>query len=133
MKTGTRNISRMTVTEDKTAVNAGSGTLRVLATPAVIALVEETAWKSIGKDIEENLCTVGTAINMEHVAPTPVGMEIRCETTLTAINGRCLEFMAEVYDECGLVAKGTHTRFIVDSHRFQEKADKRGKKDGSNV
>lgn len=123
----------MMVTDENTAICVGSGTLRVLATPVVITLIEKTAWKSICDEMGKDSCTVGTAVNMEHIAPTPVGMEVRCETTLTAINGRSLEFKAEVYDECGLVAKGTHTRYIVDSNKFQEKADKRNNRTDSNV
>lgn len=124
METGTKFSIKMTVTEAVTAVAAGSGTLRVLATPAVISLIEETAWRSVDGYMDSGKCTVGTSLNVEHLVPTPVGMTVTCETTLTETDGRRLVFSAEVRDANGLtVAKGTHTRFIVDSERFQKKAD----------
>lgn len=124
MEIGIKFKSELEVTCADTAISAGSGTLRVLATPVVIALIEKTAWKSVDKYIGNGCCTVGTALNIEHLAPTPVGMTVVCETTLTEADGRKLVFNAEVYDTNGLtIAKGTHTRFIVDGDRFQKKAD----------
>ncbi|MFA4047328.1 thioesterase family protein [Xylanibacter caecicola] len=125
MEIGIKFKSELKVTEADTAVSVGSGTLRVLATPVVITLIEKTAWKSIDRYMDNGCCTVGTALDIEHLAPTPVGMTVTCETTLTAVDGRRLVFQAEVNDADGLtIAKGTHTRFIVDGNRFQEKADK---------
>lgn len=125
MEVGITLESELKVTESNTAVAVGSGTLRVLATPAVITLIEETAWKSVADDTDEDCCTVGTGLNIEHLAPTPVGMTVYCRTTLTAVNGRSLTFEAIVNDGNGqIIAKGTHTRFIVNQYRFQEKADR---------
>jgi len=126
MEIGINFTSEMNVTDACTAISMGSGTLRVLATPAVVALIEETAWKSVSRYMDSEHCTVGTALNIEHIAPTPVGMTVRCKTTLSSINGRQLVFDAEVHDGKGIIAKGTHTRFIVDKHKFQDKADARG-------
>lgn len=116
-----------TVTDGKSAVAMGSGTLKVFATPAMIALIEETAWRSVAPHLEAGQATVGTALNISHLAPTPIGMKVRCETVLTAVEGRKLTFEASVYDEAGIIGKGTHERFIINSDKFQAKADaKRG-------
>ena len=113
----------ITVTGNLTAAAVGSGTLNVYATPAMIALIEETAWKSVAPYLEEGQSTVGTRLDVSHVAPTPLGMTVRCETELTEVDGRRLVFAVNVYDEAGLIGKGTHERFIIMSEKFQAKAD----------
>lgn len=118
----------MVVTDANTAVKMGSGNLRVFATPAMIALIEETAWKSVTPFLEEGQSTVGVSLNINHTAPTPVGMRIKCETILMDVDGRKLTFEANVYDEKGQIGNGTHERFIINSEKFQIKADSR--KDG---
>lgn len=114
------------VSNDMTARNMGSGTLDVFATPAMIALIEETAWRSVAPELENGMATVGTNLNIAHVAPTPVGMTVRCETELAEIDGRRLVFNVKVSDESGEIGKGTHERFIINEEKFQKKAD--GKK-----
>ena len=89
----------------------------------MIALIEETAWKSVAPHLEDGQATVGTALNISHVAPTPLGMKVRCETTLVNVDGRKLKFEANVYDETGLIGSGTHERFIINSDKFQAKAN----------
>lgn len=124
MEVGISLKSTLKVSDTDTARVIGSGTLNVLATPAVITLIEKTAWKSVEEYIGNDKCTVGTEINIKHLAPSPVGMTVICKTTLTGINGRKLVFQAVVCDKNGVVvAKGTHIRFIVDSGKFQKKAD----------
>ena len=123
MDTGIKGTARLTVTEADTALAHGSGTLRVLATPALIALMERTAWESIADELEEGQTTVGTAMDMEHTAPTPVGMTVTCESELVAVDRRALTFKLTAYDERGPVGTATHGRFIVDAEKFQGKAD----------
>lgn len=127
METGIKNIIEIKVNNNNTAEAMGSGTLSVFATPAMIALIEETAWRSVVPYLEEGLSTVGTKLDVEHVSPTPVGMAVKCETELMEVDGRRLKFNANVYDETGLIGTGTHERFIVNSTKFQAKAN--GKKD----
>ena len=112
-----------TVGGGMTARSMGSGTLDVLATPAMIALIEETAWRSVAPDLEPGCATVGTSLRVDHLAPTPVGMKVRCETELTEVDGRRLVFSVSVSDERGPVGKGTHERFIINERKFQAKAD----------
>lgn len=123
MEAGITFSIETTVTPDKSASSMRSGTLDVFATPAMIALIEETAWKSVAPQLEQGQATVGTALNINHLAPTPLGMKVRCETNLTAIDGRKLTFEAHVYDESGLIGNGTHERFIINAEKFQSKAN----------
>lgn len=119
---GITGIGEFTVTNDDTALRFKSGCLEVLATPRVVSLVEETAWKSVSGYLDEGFGTVGTLMNLKHIAATPVGMKVRCETTLSEIDRRRLVFEFSVYDEKEKIAEGTHERFIVENERFISKA-----------
>lgn len=123
METGIKYTIEKTVTTEMTARIMGSGTLDVLATPSMIALIEETAWKSVASELEPEMASVGTNLKIDHLAPTPVGMKVRCETELKEVDGRKLIFEVNVYDEKGLVGKGTHERFIINEEKFQTKAN----------
>ncbi len=123
LKEGMTGKHEIVVTEEMTAKHAGSGTLEVFATPAMIALMEQTAWKSVADELEEGCATVGTALNIRHTAATPVGMKVTCETKLLQVQGRVLTFEVKAYDACGLIGEGTHERVIIQEKRFQEKAD----------
>lgn len=120
-----RNRIEMTVDESHTALAMGSGELPVFATPAMIALIEETCWRSVAESLDEGSGTVGTRLDISHVSATPAGMKVWCDSELVQREGRRLEFNVEVYDEAGLVGKGTHERFIIDNARFMEKAGKK--------
>ena len=111
------------VTAENTAKALGSGELPVLATPAVAALIEKTCWQSIAAELELDQSTVGTALTLAHTAPTPVGMVVQCDCTLTAVEDRRLRFTARVYDDVTEVASATHERYIVDKERFTSKAN----------
>ena len=111
------------VTEEKTARAMGSGELAVYATPAMIALMEETAYKSVSAELEEGAGSVGTLMDVRHVAASPVGMKITYKTELTEVDGRRLVLNVEACDEKGLVGEGTHERFIIQTEKFQQKAD----------
>lgn len=123
MEIGIKGICELVVTEEISAKKMGSGTLDVLATPAMIALMEKTAWTSVQDELDEGSGTVGISMNITHDAPTPLGMKVRCESELTAIDGRKLTFRVEAFDEKGSIGKGTHERFIINSEKFQKKAD----------
>ena len=92
MEAGITGKQTITVTEEKTAQAMGSGTLPVFATPAMIALMENTAYKSVADELEEGAGTVGTLMNVKHVAATPVGMEVTCETKLIEVDRKRLVF-----------------------------------------
>lgn len=113
------------VTPEMLAVYMGSGDLEVLATPAVVALMENAASTLAKKGVGDDFTTVGTMINIEHVSPTPVATEIRAKAFLKESDGRFFKFDIEAYDEKGLIAKGEHTRVSVNSEKFQKKADEK--------
>lgn len=125
LKTGIEGYREMAVTQEYTAKAQKSGTLAVFATPAMIALIEETAWKSVAEELEEGCATVGTALNIRHLSATPVGMKAVCRTRLAEIDGRKLVFEVEVSDEAGKIGEGTHERFIIQSDKFQKKAEEK--------
>ena len=123
LEAGIKGTKKIMVTNENTAKTMGSGTLDVFATPAMIALMENTAYESVASELEEGSGTVGTALNVKHVAATPVGMKVTCETELIKVDGRALTFSVKAFDEKGLIGEGEHERFIVFNEKFQEKAD----------
>lgn len=120
---GIKGIQETIVCDANSAVAMGSGTLKVFATPAMVALMEETAWKSVASHLEEGSGTVGTALNIQHTAATPLGMKVTCESELIAVDGRKLTFHVVAKDEAGVIGEGEHQRFIVIDDKFQAKAD----------
>ena len=123
MTKGLKNEIEAVVTEDSLACNVRSGTLRVYATPAMIALVEQTCMECVMPYMEDGCGTVGTRVDIAHVASTPLGMTVRCTCELENIEGRKLTFKVRVDDERGLIGEGRHERFIVNDERFQKKTD----------
>lgn len=122
MKIGIKNTIKKTVTEINTAKAIGSGTLEVFATPAMIALIEETAWKSVQQYLEEGQSTVGSSLDIKHISPTPLGNSVCCTTELIEIDGKKLVFKAEVVDNKSVIGTGLHTRYIIDNKKFMDKA-----------
>ena len=125
LETGIKGTKEITVTNELTAKTFKSGTLDVYATPAMIALMEETAWKSVAPELEEGCGTVGIHLDVSHDAPTPLGMTVICQSELVAVEGRKLTFRVEAKDEKGIIGKGTHERFIIDNEKFQAKANQK--------
>jgi predicted thioesterase len=128
LETGIKGKQEVTVSEFNSAKTMGSGTLDVFATPAMIALMEKTAWESVQAKLDEGSGTVGTSLNVKHVAATPLGMKVTCESELIKVDGRALTFSVKAYDEKGLIGEGEHERFIVFNDKFQAKAN--AKKNG---
>lgn len=124
MEIGIKGEQKFVVTADKLANQVGSGLVAVYATPVMIAAIENTAAGSVAPYLEEGKTTVGTLVNVSHVAATPEGMEVRVETELVEIapNGKMLTFKVAAYDEAGLIGEGTHQRAIVAKERFEAKA-----------
>lgn len=114
--------AELCVTTADTARALGSGELPVLATPAVAALVEKACWQAVAPELEPGKGTVGTRLALAHTAPTPVGMTVQCDCTLTAVDGRRLTFTARVCDAAGEVAHAEHERVVIDNDRFTAKA-----------
>ncbi|MCQ2913976.1 MAG: thioesterase family protein [Alphaproteobacteria bacterium] len=125
LEVGIIGESNYVVKKEYSARNIGSGTLDVLSTPMLLAFVEETAWKSISNFLEKDQTSVGTFVNFNHEAPTPINGKIICKTKLVKIEERKLTFEFEAFDNQSRIASGIHERFIVFSEKFQIKADNR--------
>ncbi len=112
----------MTVKEKDTAAAYGSGLVKVFATPAMIALMENTAHSSVQPFLPEGYMTVGFELTIRHLKATPVGMGVTAYSELTEVDGKKLVFNISAWDEEGEIGKGVHTRFIVHGEKFMEKA-----------
>jgi Predicted thioesterase len=109
------------VNESNTAAAIGSGSLLVFATPAMIALMENTAVKSIMDFLDKTQTTVGISLNIKHLKASTIGQKITATAKLTAIDGKKLTFTVEAHDDKDLIGEGIHERFIVDSEKFMNK------------
>ena len=104
-----------------TALEVGSGSLLVYATPCMVALMEGAACEAIEEALTEDQTTVGTALNIEHISATPVGLDVRAEATVTAVEGKVITFEVKAFDEAGEIGHGTHKRVIVNSQKFLDR------------
>ena len=118
LQSGIKNEKSIVVTEELTASKVGSGLLPVYATPSMIALMENTCADCVQPYMQEGDGTVGTSVDIKHVSATPVGKKVRCECTLTEINGKKLVFEVNAYDDKGLIGTGTHKRAIINNEAF---------------
>lgn len=123
LESGMTNEVNAPADEEKLAVNVGSGTLRVLATPAVAALMEKAACELVQPYLSEGVTTVGTMISIDHISATPCGAQVKAVARLTDIADRKYSFDLEAYDNAGLIARGKHERFAVKTERFMEKTE----------
>jgi len=115
---GMKHTSRLTVSESVTAVRIGSGDMAVLATPAMLSLMENAAMMAVGGELEEGQTTVGGHIASSHLRPSKIGDTIEATAEVTAVDGKKIEFKVSAY--CGetLLGEGTHLRFVVDREKF---------------
>ena len=114
-------VSTLVERED-TAREVGSGDLLVYATPCMVALMEGAACEAIADALSDTQTTVGTALNIEHISATPVGLEVRAEAEVMEVEGKVITFAVRAFDEAGEIGKGTHKRVIVNSQKFLDKA-----------
>jgi predicted thioesterase len=111
----------LVVTEEHTARHLAGHGIQVLATPEMVRLVEQCAREGVQPFLKSDQNTVGTRVDIRHLAATPVGMRITARCTLTEIDRRRLLFQAEVHDELDKVGEGTHERFIVDAEKQERR------------
>ncbi|MGD9346590.1 MAG: thioesterase family protein [Candidatus Aminicenantes bacterium] len=121
-------FSRQTMVVEKahTAHEIGSGSVQVLATPMMIALMEAAAVDAVQKYLPDGWTTVGTHVNVEHLRASPLGELVTAEATLLGREGRVLSFAVTAADSAGIVGQGHHKRFVVDLEAFMEKLRSRG-------
>ncbi len=113
------------VEQTMTAESHGAQGVNGLATPVMVRLMESAAVKAVASEIASGLTTVGTRLDITHVAPTPVGMRVEARATLLEVEGRLLVFAVSAEDEAGVIGKGTHQRVIVRRQGFAERTEAR--------
>ncbi len=121
LQEGLTHTSQLKVTESVLAISMGSGDLPVLATPAMMALMENAAMLAVAPHLPEGSTTVGGHISASHIKPTPVGETVTATATVVKVDGKKIEFEVKAY--CGdiLLGEGTHLRFIVDRDKFMSR------------
>lgn len=115
------------VTEDDTAQKFGSGEVRVFATPMMIGLMENAALKAVDPHLPKGYATVGTHLDVKHLAATPVGMSVYAEAELIEVKGKKLVFNVAAYDAMDKIGEGRHTRYIIELDTFIQSAMNKGK------
>ncbi len=118
---GLKGFATGQVEREDTAYEVGSGSLLVYATPCMVALMEGAACNAISSVFPEDKTTVGIELFIKHVSATPVGMEVRAEAELTAVEGNILTFKLTAFDESGVIGEGTHKRAVVTVQKFLDK------------
>jgi predicted thioesterase len=118
---GLEGHSELVVGEQHTAPRIGSGRVRVLATPVMINLMEAAALDAVENLIPAGHQSLGTHLEVRHIAATPVGMRVRATAKLVSVDGRTLEFRVEAYDERDLIGDGAHARLVVNVERFDQR------------
>ncbi|WP_037353948.1 thioesterase family protein [Selenomonas sp. FC4001] len=122
VQVGLKNTVSEEVTEEKTARAMGSGSLPVYATPAMTCLMEKAATEAVEALVPEGWTTVGISLHVAHTAATPVGLTVRAEAEVTAVEGRKIIFTVRAYDDQGEIGVGSHERFAVAKEKFLAKA-----------
>ena len=118
---GAKGEASTLVEKEDTAYEVGSGSLLVYATPCMVALMEGAACEAIAPFLPEDKTSVGTQLNISHVSATPVGLEVRAEAEVIAVEKSMITFKVAAYDEAGLIGEGTHQRAVISTQRFLDK------------
>ena len=122
VEVGLKNVVTEEVTQAKTAQAMGSGSLPVYATPAMNCLMEKAATEALESLVPAGWTTVGISLHVAHKAATPVGMKVRAEAEVTAVEGRKVTFTVRAFDDAEEIGVGTHERFAVQKEKFLNKA-----------
>jgi predicted thioesterase len=128
LKIGMKAEIEHMVLQEHTAMAFGSGGVKVLATPMMIGLMEKAALSAVDEHLGEGFATVGTIVNVSHMAATPVGMKVRAIAMLTNIEGRKLTFDIEAYDDKEKIGEGTHERYIIELAKFLKRTEEKASK-----
>ncbi|MGD9844998.1 MAG: thioesterase family protein [Variibacter sp.] len=121
LRTGLEGRAELVVTEAHTAPEIGSGRIHVLATPVMINLIEAAALDAVEALLPEGHQSLGTRLDVTHVAATPVGMRAAAMARVVAVEGRKITFRVEARDEVDLIGEGTHERVVVNVARFDQR------------
>lgn len=121
LEKGLQFTSRETVRKENWAVTMGSGDLCVLATPALVALMENAAMQAVAGELPQGSTTVGALIQITHSRPSGTGEEVTARATLQEVEGRKLTFAVVASDSKGIIGEGIHVRYVVDREKFLSK------------
>lgn len=121
IEVGLKHTSELTVNESVTAIRMGSGDMPVLATPAMMALMENAAMLAVAAELPEGCTTVGGHIESSHLRPSKIGAKVTATAEVTKFDGKKIEFKVSAHSDDTLLGEGTHLRFIVDRERFMSK------------
>jgi fluoroacetyl-CoA thioesterase len=125
IKPGTKGIAELVVGEEHTAPRVGSGKIRVLATPVMINVIEAAALKAAEHLLPPGHQSLGTLLNVQHIAATPVGMKIKATATVTKVEGRNIFFDVTAEDEKETIGGGKHERVVVNVERFDKRVQRK--------
>lgn len=125
LKIGDQFISELIVEEKHTAAAFGSGSIFVFSTPMMIGLMENAALKCAQMGLPEGQSTVGTFVNVKHMAATPMNMKVKAIATITEVEGKKLTFSVEAFDEKEKIGEGTHGRYIIDAEKFLKRVNEK--------
>lgn len=125
LKVGLKGEARTEVTAEKTANRLASGVVEVYATPQMIGLMEQAASDSVQPHLAPGQSTVGTLVNVTHIAATPIGNHVRAEAELIEIDGHRLVFAVSAYDDSEKIGEGRHERFLIEDARFLNRVGKK--------
>ncbi|HTW85317.1 MAG TPA: thioesterase family protein [Candidatus Sulfotelmatobacter sp.] len=121
-----RSYQRQTRVEEwMTAEKAGNAGVDVLSTPMLLQLVEEAAMQCIAPVLDPDEITLGTHVDLSHLAATPVGLIIRTEVEVLKVDGRRIEFAFAAFDEREKIGEGTHERYVTSREKFRERLDEK--------
>src|SRR4051812_37172643 len=125
IQAGLCGTAEITVGDEHTAPRVGSGKVHVLATPVMINLIEAAALAAVEHLLPEGYQSLGTVLNVRHVAATPVGMRLRASAEVLGVEGRTIRFRVEARDEKELVGDGSHERVVVNVAKFDERVQRK--------
>jgi len=125
LEVGLKGTAQVEVTPENTADSLADGIARVYATPNMIGLMEVASAMAVQPYLSEGLSTVGTLVNVTHIAATPIGFTARAEAELMAVEGRKLVFKVVAYDDTEKIGEGVHERFIIDMAKFMSRVQQK--------
>ena len=125
IRAGLSGSAELVVAEEHTAPRIGSGRIRVLATPVMINLIEAAALAAVEHLLPPGSQSLGTHLDVHHIAATPVGMRVRASAQVVAVDGRKIRFRVEAHDEKERIGHGTHERVVVDVAKFDQRVQRK--------
>jgi len=123
LKPGLTSDTSLTVDEGRTAAHLGSGTLRVLATPAMALFIEDTCRRMVEPYLARGESTVGVSLKVRHLAPTPMGQTVRCRAEVVGVEGVVVTFRADIWDPAEKIGEAEHKRAVIDVERFLRRVE----------